>query len=101
MSVEKAKSIVETITPQHLPNMNYVDPGEVRPRRARPRVNVEARERARLERQRYAEEHRVDFPNLEGAVLVPRDSVAYVYQVPGLGQCLQLEQKPEWFSKPK
>ena len=93
MSVERAKQTVENVVPEHLPNMHYKDPGDVCPRRARPKVNVEAREKARLERQRYAEENKVEFPNLEGAVLVPRDTVAYVFSGARTGSTVAVEAK--------
>ena len=88
--------------------MNFLDPGSVMPRRYVPlptvsevqpaaeptrhtTVNVEAKENASKERE--AKEFRQHypngpFPNQKGHVLVPRDMVAYVYQVPGLGQRL-------------
>lgn len=73
-----AKETSEAIHPEHLANMNYIDPGEVLPRRAKPRVNVEAREAAGRHGEAYAQANWVDFPNLQGAVTVPRDMIAYV-----------------------
>ena len=91
-----AKRIAEGVTPDRLHNMHFVDPGVRKPRRMPPKVYAEARDRAQKERREYAEAHHVDFPNLEGAVLVPRDRVAYVFHVPGLGQRLQLKPKSGW-----
>ena len=81
-----AKKIVEGLTPDRLHNMNFIDLGDKKRRRMPPKVYAEARDRAQKERREYAVEHHIDFPNLEGAVLVPKDRVAYVFDVPSLGQ---------------
>ncbi|CAG2247529.1 unnamed protein product [Mytilus edulis] len=96
LSVEDTNTILCKVQPEQLPNMHYRDPGDVLPRQAKPRVNVEAREAARRHRELYAAEHKVEFPNLVGAITVPRDKVAYIFDVPGLGPRLQLKAKPGW-----
>jgi len=62
----QTKEIVETLTPQ-LPNMNFLDPGSVMPRRYVPlsivTVNVKARENARKEREAIAQEIQLKYPN--------------------------------------
>ncbi|CAG2191561.1 unnamed protein product [Mytilus edulis] len=96
LTVENTNAILFKVQSEQLPNMNYRDTGDVLPRQAKPRVNVEAREAARRQRERYAAEHKVEFPNLVGAITVPRDKVAYIFDVPGLGPRLQLKAKPGW-----
>ncbi|CAG2239662.1 unnamed protein product [Mytilus edulis] len=78
LTVEETNAILCKVQPEQLPNMHYRDPGDVLPRQAKPRVNVEAREAARRHRELYAAEHKVEFPNLVGAITVPRDKVAYI-----------------------
>ena len=104
LSTENAQKFIDSLRAEQCPNNRYVDPGCVLPRKLdkepvakyRTSVDVKAREEAQRRRREEALANKVEFPNLEGAVLVPRDMVAYVYQVPGLGQRLQLKPKPGW-----
>ncbi|VDI13082.1 Hypothetical predicted protein [Mytilus galloprovincialis] len=49
------------------------------------KIRQKAREAARRQRERYAAEHKIEIPNLVGAITVPRDEVAYIFDVPGFG----------------
>ncbi|CAC5412541.1 unnamed protein product [Mytilus coruscus] len=93
-SVEMAKECAAGLQHDQLTNMNFKDLGEVLPRRTKSRVNEEAREAARRQREAYLKANRVEFPNFFGAITVPRDNVDYVFDVPSVGQRLQLTNKP-------
>ena len=80
-------------------NMNYIEPGNTAKRIFWPKVNVKAREETKIQRRILHEQlvHQI-FPNLEGAVLVPRDHEAHFFKVPDRKgrQVLQLKTKPGW-----
>ena len=61
MSEENVK--LQVVPPVKTHNMNYKNPGNIKLRR-HVKVNAAAREKARLDRERYAEEHKVSFDNL-------------------------------------
>ncbi|VDI69128.1 Hypothetical predicted protein [Mytilus galloprovincialis] len=79
------EEVLNTI-PQLVDNMNYIDPGKIIKRVIKPKINVQAREAAKKERRILSEQinKKELFPNLHGAVIVPRDHEAYIFQMPNI-----------------
>lgn len=85
---------------QFVDNVNYTDPGNTVKRIIKPKGNVKANEEERKERRLILKEKihysKELFPNLQSAIIVPRDHEAHIFKMPNIkgGHAFKPKKKP-------